>query len=282
MNAIGIPDISFLDLFTWIAAVGYTVVYKITKDEAPFPDNESVRAIISATNWDTLAAIFVNKPLLRSRLSTRSLPITLSSNTQEMIFISGHAITGFIFFIGDFVNTFEAEAETGTNPFSVMSAIIGIIGAASVGVADTLAPKFPVESTAVGAISKATTAIVIVSKLLFSGPVQGKLGASSSMFSKLAVNDGRATSAIVNSVLVTPALFVSGWHFYELSSKPAGAEKSSAIVGEVSNLASYISRISYAVAVNDKDPLSKQVPIGIMVVSNLAVTGLQTAEAAIH
>ena len=214
LNAIGISDISFLDLFTWIAAVGYTVVYKIAKDEAPFPDNENVKAIISATNWDTLAAIFANKPLSRSRLSTLSLPITLSSNTQEMIFISGHAIAGFISFIGDLVNTFEAEAETGTNPFSTMSAIIGIIGAASGGVADTLAPKFPVENTAVGAISKATTAIVIVSKPLFSSPVQGKLGASSSMFSKLAVNDGRATSAIVNSVLVIPALFVSGWHFY--------------------------------------------------------------------
>ncbi|KAE8332850.1 hypothetical protein BDV39DRAFT_199851 [Aspergillus sergii] len=50
LNAIGVPDLSFLDLFTWIAVVAYTVVYKIGKSEAPFPDSNEVQTIISATS----------------------------------------------------------------------------------------------------------------------------------------------------------------------------------------------------------------------------------------
>ncbi|KAJ5117464.1 hypothetical protein N7448_011096 [Penicillium atrosanguineum] len=43
-----------------------------------------------------------------------------------------------------------------------------------------------------------------------------------------------------------------------------------------------IPRVSYAVAVNDIDPATRQIPIGVMAVSNLVDAGLQTAEATIH
>ncbi|TVY78456.1 hypothetical protein LSUE1_G006517 [Lachnellula suecica] len=282
LNALGIPDISFLDLFTWIGAVGYTVVYKIVEGEAPFPDNGHVKAIISATDWDSLATVFADQPVSRRKMATRTLGIDLSSDAKKMIFVGGHAIAGFMVLMGDFLSVLEAEGESGGSPFSIPSAIMALISAAAGGAADFLSPKSPIENTAVSIISDATLVAVIVSKLAFCGPVQNKLGASSSKFSKLAVNDGRATGAIVDSILVIPALFVTGWHLYELSGKAEGAERSAAIVGEVSNLASYVSRISYAVAVNDKEPLSKQVVIGILAVSNVVVAGLQTAEAAIH
>ncbi|KAF4233512.1 hypothetical protein CNMCM8980_010239 [Aspergillus fumigatiaffinis] len=47
LNSIGVPDISFLDLFTWISAVAVTVVYKIAKAHPPFPGGDSsVKAIL--------------------------------------------------------------------------------------------------------------------------------------------------------------------------------------------------------------------------------------------
>ncbi|KJJ30917.1 hypothetical protein AFLA70_472g000860 [Aspergillus flavus AF70] len=270
LNAIGVPDLSFLDLFTWIAAVAYTVVYKIGKSEAPFPDNNEVQTIISATSWDQLAGM-ISGPSM-----------TISPYMQKCIFIAGHSISGFMCLTGDFVNTFEAEAETGENPFSTPSAIMGVIAAGSQGASDFLVPKDAIENKAVSTISTITTCAVIAAKVVFSGPAQKRFGApEGSKFKPLAVADGRATGAIVNSILVIPALVVSGWHFYELITKPAGATRSAAIVGEVSNLASYISRIAYAVAVNDEDPSSRQVPIGIMALSNLACAGLQAAEAVI-
>lgn len=57
LNAIGIPDLSFLDLLCWIPALSYTVVYKIANNKAPFPDNADVQSIISANSWETLQAL---------------------------------------------------------------------------------------------------------------------------------------------------------------------------------------------------------------------------------
>lgn len=271
LNGIDVPDISFLDLITWIAAVGYTVVYKTVENKPPFPDDEHVRAIISATSWGQPTEMFLGP-------SSISIPAYL----QNIIFISGHFIAGYLTLTVNLVTTLEAEAETGENPFSTPSSVIGIIIAASQGASDELVPKDDVENGAVSTVSTITTAAGIVSSLLFSGFVQKKFGASGSKFAPLVVNDGRATGAIVDSILVIPALVVSGWHFYELNGKPAGATRSAAIVGEVSNLASCVSRVAYAAAVNDKDPETKQIPVGIMVVSNVAVAGLQAAEAAIN
>ncbi|KAH8429184.1 uncharacterized protein LDX57_006853 [Aspergillus melleus] len=286
LNAIGVPDISFLDLFTWIAAVGYTVVYKIANNEAPFPDTSEVGAIISASSWDDLTALFQPKSVKKvnsivGRTATSAL-ITLPQAVQSALFIASHATAGFMLFVGDIVGSLEAEIIAGENPFSIPSAVLGVIVAAFEGGGNALVPKAPIENTAVKVISDVTTAATVTSKIVFSGPVQSKLAASSSKFSGLAVDDGRATGAIVNSILIIPALFVTGWHFYELNGKPEGAERSAAIVGEVSSLTSYISRVSYAVAVNDMDPSTRQIPIGVMAVSNLVDAGLQTAESMIH
>lgn len=279
LNAIGVPDISFLDLLTWIAAVGFTVVYKIAEGHAPFPDSNDTKSITSATSWSELSALFGQSSELLS--STSKDPAfdpskLLPESVCEVFFITGHATAGFIVLMGDFLNVFEAEALTGDNPFSFNAAFAGLLAAGFQGVTDVLVPKYSVENKVVKAISIATLTCTITAKLVFWGPLLNKLAAKCSWF---AVADGRATGAIVNSILVIPALCVSGWHFYELGQKPAGAERSAAIVGEVSNLTSYISRISYATAVNDTEEISRNVAIGVMATSNVATAGLQTAEA---
>ncbi|RYO77881.1 hypothetical protein DL766_006318 [Monosporascus sp. MC13-8B] len=149
------------------------------------------------------------------------------------------------------------------------------------GGAEILVPSCHIKNTAVAAVAKATTAAVIVSKIIFSGPVQSKLAVTSSGLSALAVGDGRATGSIVNSILVILALFVIGLHFYELSQKPASTEQAAAILCEVTNLTSYGSRISYAVAVNVKDLVTRQPVIIAMLACNLVSGGLQTAAASL-
>ena len=283
LNAIGVPDISFLDLFTWIAAVAYTVVYKIAKNEPPFPDDSNINAIISATSWNDLLVLF-QRQSSSTFTSTMDYETTgklaeLSPKLENEIFFAFHAVAGFVVFTSNFFNMFEAEASTGDNPFSIPSAVAGIIAAACQGGVGVLIPKDAIENTAVGIFADFTTTAVIASKIVFSGPAQKRFAASESNFAKLAVNDGRATGAIVNSILVIPALFVSGWHFYELSRKPTSTDRTAAILGEVSNLTSYITRISYALAVNDEEMESRQVAIGVMVLSSLVTAGLETAEA---
>ncbi|THC89158.1 hypothetical protein EYZ11_011398 [Aspergillus tanneri] len=265
LNLLGIPDFSFLDLFTWIAAVGYTVVHKITYGEAPFPDTPKVRAIIAASDWKTLTNIISqDEPAHDGAIQKADGKDIVPPSLKATIFIACHATAGFSLFTGNFLNFFEAEFPTGDNPFSIPSAVMGIIAAGMQTGGDSLAAVYPVENEAVSKLSMAMGGISLTNKLFFSGPVQKLLGVKTS---------------IIDSVLVVPQLFVTGWHFYELSKKEVGAVRSAAIVGEVSNLGLYVSRVSYAAAVNLKDPISKQIPIGIMAASNAVAGGLQTAEA---
>lgn len=283
LNVIGVPDISFLDLFCWIGAVGYTVVYKVVTNRAPFPDTSDVRAVISANSWSELEAIFKRQPateLHDGRVGDKD-PFLALTTLQKAVHGAGHGVSGFLLFVTTFASSAEALYLTGTNPWSRPSSVLGVIIAGLKGGAAYLAPRYPVENSAVNYISNATLAAGLVTGLLFSGPVQDKLKASGSKFKGLAANDGRATNAIVKSILTFPALFVTGWHFYELSKKPASQERSAAIIGQVTNLATYTTTVSYAVAVNLKDPVSKVIPVAIMAASNATAGGLQTARSAL-
>ncbi|KAI0972305.1 hypothetical protein F4678DRAFT_471847 [Xylaria arbuscula] len=255
LEAIGVPSISFFDLFSWIAAVN-----------APFPDNSNVNALISATSWEDLAGLFGRSADGTS--APKAEVVTLPQEVAKAIHIAGYAGSGFLTFVGDFLVGFEAEAPSGDNPFSLPAAIIGGVSAALSGATAFLVPSSPIENTAVSAVAKATLAAGIVSKIIFSGPVQGKLAVASSGFSALAVQDGRATGAIIDAILVIPEL-----------QTPASTDQAVAILGEVANLTSDASRISHAIAVNLKDPISKQYPIIIMLACNVATGGLRTAQA---
>ncbi|KAF2964040.1 hypothetical protein GQX73_g9541 [Xylaria multiplex] len=276
LDLIGIPSISFFDLFAWIGAVSFTVVYKIANGDAPFPDNSDVNALKSASSWDELAGLF---GMSADGTSASKGSITLPHELAKVVHIAGHAVAGFTTLMGCFLVGFEAQFPSGDNPFSLPAAILGGVGSALVGVANFLVPSFPVENTAVSSVAKACTAAGLISKVIFCGPVQGKLAVAGSGFSSLAVNDGRATSAIVDAILVIPELFVTGWHFYELSQKPASTKQACAIVGEVANLTTDASRISYAVAVNVPEPVSKETAIIVTLACRVVTAGLRTAEA---
>ncbi|RYP83384.1 hypothetical protein DL770_005404 [Monosporascus sp. CRB-9-2] len=211
--AIGAPSISFFDLSSWIAAVSFTVVYKIADGDAPFPDNSNVNAIKSATRWEDLLALFGRA--VDGTSQSKAEAITLPHDVQKLIHLAGHAAAGFTTFTGCFLVGFEAEAPSGDNPFSIPAAILGGVGSALVGAAEFLVLSCPIENTAVGAVAKATTAASIVSMIISAVPFRVSSRSP-------AVRDGRATSAIVDSILVIPGLFVTGWHFYERArSRPA-------------------------------------------------------------
>ncbi|KAL7941006.1 gamma-glutamyltranspeptidase periplasmic precursor [Trichoderma barbatum] len=255
LNAIGIPDISFLDLLTCIAAVGYTVVYKAVNQKTPFPDNSDINAIIASKSWNELQGIITKKSVADDWESIlENEPFGFLTPLQKLFNITGHAVTGFLIFSTNFVGVFEATAMTGDNPFSTVSAVAAFVIAG-------MQSKMEV-----GGLSIGITLIDFLSKIFFSGTVQDRLAVSSSGFAGLAVNDGRATSSVIDSIVVMPSLF-----------KEAGFERPAAILDEVTNLTAYISTISYAVAVNDKDPVTKAIPIVVMAASNVVGSGLQVA-----
>jgi hypothetical protein len=299
LNAIGVPDLSFLDLFCWIAAAAYTIVYKIAEGVAPFPDDQTTTFLSTASSIDDLVQAF-NTPAAPAPApsphpaamavapavgaegdAAAAGPIPIPDNVAGAVFRAGHSFAGFFALMSCFVDTFEASELTGDNPFSTPSAVLGVLGGGVGGVTNVLVPRYPIENKYVSYSSTGTTVIRILAKLVFSGPLQSKFGASSGVMKSLAVGDGRATGAIVDAILVIPALACTGWHFYELSQQAASSERSDAILEEVSNLTSDVSRVAYAVAVNDDDPESREIIIGVMAVANVVTGGLQIAEAVV-
>ncbi|OOF98697.1 hypothetical protein ASPCADRAFT_204466 [Aspergillus carbonarius ITEM 5010] len=277
LNALGVADISFLDLFSWIAAVAYTVVYKVIEGEAPFPDDANSAALIAATSWDELVQLFSQPEVA---VAPRSL--ALSTTAAQGIFVATHAMGGFTLLMSNFLTVFEAESLAEDNVFAIPSAVIQGITTACVGAGDFLVPKDAVEDEAMAGLSTACTVLGIAKTALGFTSIYGKLATASSKFPGLKLNDGRAVGAVLDVVLVIPQLVVTGWHFHELAQKDASADRSAAIVGEVASLAGDVSTVSYAVAVNDDEEESRQVFIGIMVASNVAGAGLLTAESIIH
>ncbi|PHH62187.1 hypothetical protein CDD81_7381 [Ophiocordyceps australis] len=284
LNAIGVPDISILDLFTWIVGVGYTVIYKLAEGKAPFPDDELSRGLVSAKSWRELEGLFHGPvPNGKAPGALHSDPLAaMSKETFQTVSVATHASAAFIIISANFLNIFEAEAQSGDNDFSLLCTGLGIVGAAFQGGANILVPRAGLRNPTVRGLSITTTVLVFAAKVVFSGFAQRSFAKWGGKFSSLTVSDGRSVGAVVNAFLVIPAIIVTGYHFYELDETEVGADRSAGIVGEVTNLTQYISRVAYAAAVNDKEPESRQVFIGIMAASNVAAAGLQIAEAAIH
>jgi hypothetical protein len=210
------------------------------------------------------------------------LDISFSDATARAVFITGQCVSGFCCLISAIVSGLEAAEEDGDNAFVIPSAVLGILGGVTNGLACALVPYAPVGNVAVADVSKAVTALRILFKICFSGPVQkGIQGASSVKIQGLAPKDGRGVGAIVDAVMTLPGLFVSIWHFVELGKTSAGDTRSVSIVNEVGNVTSYVARIFYAVAVNTPEPEVKAVAVALHVIANVCNGGLLLGDASI-
>lgn len=308
LNEFGIPNFSFLDAACWIASVPANLLYKAIHGVTPFPDDAHTKFLIDTKDYATLLAAFQGpgpQPLqaaiasadaasdasARSPMLRMAAPSTPSGPTPSgamipdsavrAVFITGQCVSGFCSLMSAIVSGFEAAEESGENGWAIPSAVLGILGGVSNGVACALVPYDPVGNVVVADFSKAVTALRIICKIIFSGPVQkGIQGASSVKIQGLAVEDGRGVGAIVDAVLTLPGLFVSIWHFVELGEKSAGDTRSVSIVNEVSTVTSCVSRISYAVAVNTEAEV-KIVAVAMLVIANVCAGGLLIADAVI-
>lgn len=258
LNAIGVPDLSFLDLITRIAGLGVTVVYKLANNNtAPFPDDATSRALVATKDWTefhvilnpstlpfTTMAMTANtnthattKPAPTTHLMAAKSPIPLNASAQKAIYTSGHAIAGFIAFTGNFLFFAEAMDESPDNAFGLPSAIMGVIGAIAAAGADTLVAQMPLQYEAVAWVRRGTTGFTVASKILFSGFVQSGLD-STGLLGFLKADDNRKVGAVVNSFLMLPALACTCYHFYELAEREEGRERSCAIIWETASMVS--------------------------------------------
>jgi len=195
------------------------------------------------------------------------------------VFVVCHGIAGVTGMFSALFDSVEAAEESAENNWLIPSAVSAIVGGGLQVGANFLVPKDPIQNSAVFGISFATSAIRILCKGIFSGPGQKFLKGKGKL-DKLHVENARGVGAVVDAVLVMPALFCTCWHFYELSETESDETRTRAVLDEISNVACYLARISYAVAVNTQAEV-KVGAIVVLAVADLLYCGLQVAEASV-
>ncbi|PQE31261.1 hypothetical protein CJF32_00001828 [Rutstroemia sp. NJR-2017a WRK4] len=290
LNAIGLSDVSFLDLFCWIGAAAYTIPYKIANVKAPFSAKDgSVSAMSSARTWNEVAQMFgqQNPTLLNKSAAAKprhfaSESSSMSTYTETEIFALSHVGSGLLGLMFSCITGPEADFPTGENPISLPGAILAAIAGAIKAAGNHLVPKEPIQNPIFGWAENILQVLVVANKIVFSKIGQGIFKSQKINISGMPSADPRGVKALVDSVLVIPGLIITQWHFYELIRKPESAARSAAVVGEVYNLADYVTRVSYAVAVNDEDPNTRQVASAVHFGGAVVCAGLQIAEGCIR
>ncbi|MDD7886899.1 hypothetical protein [Flavivirga sp. 57AJ16] len=74
-------DLSLLDVVCLALAIPATLLYKVFKDEAPFPDNATTSALISASSWSQLQDVL--NPSVSNATQARKLAETNITKTQS-------------------------------------------------------------------------------------------------------------------------------------------------------------------------------------------------------
>lgn len=171
-----------------------------------------------------------------------------------------------------------AEALTG-GILGKVATVLKVVVGTSHSVGNALVPQYPVKNSAIKIVSDIASGAGLISSLFFSSTAQS--GLSPLGAGGRSASNTRGFGAIVAVILVPLKLILSGWHFYELTLYEEGDTRSAAILGEVSNLASYASLISYAVAVNDEDLDTRLIAVTAKAACDDAYSGLQVAETVI-
>ncbi|KAM0339577.1 hypothetical protein ACHAPU_010877 [Fusarium lateritium] len=260
LNALGVQDISMLDLFCWIPAVGYTVVYKIANNSAPLPDNADVNSLINA---DSQGPSQTEQPPGPSRLSIPHIT-PISNDVKRDLYISCHGVGAIIQCLSIFVNTLEIEGSSNKkdNPFSKPKSILGGIHSALWHVSSNAVSQDPINSVVLEGMNDLKSAVNAVASFVLGQRQKYIDSGETNVF--LQASDGRAIGAMISVVLGYWGMAVSAGHLYELSKDSADSKRTAAILMEVSSMLGQIGTVAYCEAANDSDPTTKQVLILVM------------------
>ncbi|KAL3458220.1 hypothetical protein BJX64DRAFT_292376 [Aspergillus heterothallicus] len=303
LKLIGVHEMSFLDLFSWIGGLAVTVIYKATEGEAPFPKGDDTLQIIeSARDWSEIPASFSKqRASLNASVSSSALPsfaarhegaIPLPLSAQKPVLASCHLFSGVLTFRGTPIKSLEAEdVEESSTILAASAAILDIAVQGAKFAGDFLVAMNSVEALPVVILGAISTGTGILTKVIFSGPfqkiltkIEGKIQSGrwpKFSFGKMLVKNHRGVGASLEAFGCIYHLPLMAWHFYELSKKPNDKTKAASVVAEISSLAADFSTIAYAFAVNDDEEDSRQLAIGIMIAANSLYSALQVTGVAI-
>ncbi|KAF5698156.1 hypothetical protein FGLOB1_12256 [Fusarium globosum] len=281
LSDLNISEPSLLDLFCWIVAVAYTVIYKISNNSAPFPDNDDVSALINSDSWHTLQTILGQPPpqdelsyYSRAASYIWSAPKEISDSTKKSIYRFLHTIGTDIDLLNVFVIPLEANGSSDSkhNPFSGPMSVLGYLNTACHVIAGLAVPQNPISNEVLKAMHYRNIAI----KTLAS-PILKKCMNANENNRGFPALDKRGMGALVKVVVGYWGLFVTAGHLYELSHDAPSSNRTAAILTEVGSILGEVSNVAYCEAVNDPDRTSREVPLLVVAGVGLIEAGLEVS-----
>jgi hypothetical protein len=292
LNAIGVPEISFLDLVCWLAAVPSTVIYKLATSHPPFPDSPWTQAVIAATSWPDEIALF--QPAVRLvhdhvalEESGHHHPVVgdfpvIPEGAQEATFRTLRFAAGVLTLIGNPITTLEASFMTGENPLSLIATVMNSITMTCTSLPYILVPRDPIQNKSIAQWSQATTIISICYKVICANRPRAFIAQSIKAESEHWLHlDGRAGGSLLDCIWAIFGFIIGGVHLSELAHETKDSAQADAILDECAYFMMYFNKITYAYTVNQNHEMLKFPGLCIMVVTRMLAAGLQVAEASV-
>ncbi|QGI67559.1 hypothetical protein CEK27_011530 [Fusarium fujikuroi] len=281
MHLLDTDEPSILDLFHWIVAVAYTVIYKISNNSAPFSDNDDVSALINSDSWHTLQSILGQPPpqdelSYYSRVASYiwSAPKEIGDSTKKSIYRCLHTIGTDIDLLNVFVVPLEADGSSDSkqNAFSGPMSVLGYLNTACHVVAGFAVPQNPISNEVLKAMHYRNIAVKVLASPILKKCM--KVNRDNRGFPAL---DKRGMGALVKVVVGYWGLFVTAGHLYELSHDAPSSNRTAAILTEVGSILGEISNVAYCEAVNDPDRTTREVPLLVIAEVGLIEAGLEVS-----
>ncbi|RBQ81452.1 hypothetical protein FVER14953_11781 [Fusarium verticillioides] len=280
LSDLGISAPSLLDLFCWIVAVAYTVIYKIANNSAPFPDNDDVNALINSDTWHTLQTVLGQPPpqdelsyYSRAASYIWSAPKEISDSTKKSIYRCLHTIGTDIDLLNVFIIPLEADGSSDSkeNAFSGPMSVLKYLHIACHVVAGMAVSQDPILNDILKGFHYRNIAVKVVA-----GPVLKKTmkNRTNRGFPTL---DKRGMAALISMVIGNWGLFVTAGHLYELSHDAVSSDRTAAILLEVGNILGEASNVAYCEAVNNPDRTTREVPLLVVAGVGLIQAGLEVS-----
>ncbi|RGP71218.1 hypothetical protein FLONG3_7168 [Fusarium longipes] len=267
LHDLGVPPLSFLDLFCWIPAVAYTMGYKIATGDAPFPDTDDVNLLKNAPSWAEVQA------LLGVHSASVSLPPPLSQEFRRGLYISLHSIGALSRGIWTFVTLLEVDLPSQSNPFSKPKSTISKICAACDLIAGQAVPQDPIQNKTLKDVSYAQKAVKFVASLVLSrNKKKLEASGSSTVFPE---QDGRARGAMIQVIIGYWGVLDTVLHLFELSKESSNSDQSGALLVEINRLLGQVGLVAYCEALNN--PETKEEALPVMFVAGFLQAGLDAA-----
>ncbi|KAF5632244.1 uncharacterized protein FTJAE_7576 [Fusarium tjaetaba] len=280
LSDLGISEPSLLDLFCWIVAVAYTVIYKIANNSAPFPDNDDVNALINSDTWHTLQTVLGQPPpqdelsyYSRAASYLWSAPKEISDSTKKSIYRCLHTIGTDIDLLNVFIVPLEADGSSDSkeDAFSGPMSVLKYLHIACHVVAGMAVSQDPISNDVLKGLHYRNIAVKVVAGVVLKKKMKN---CTNRGFPTL---DKRGMAALVSMVIGNWGLFVTAGHLYELSHDAASSDRTAAILLEVGNILGEVSNVAYCEAVNDPEPTTREVPLLVVAGVGLIQAGLEVS-----